>query len=74
MDVKRRPHLRTANAAHYIGVSRSALAKWRMNREGPLYHRCGRRIIYYYQDEIDEWLAECDKGRPAAKSRCRRTR
>ena len=56
-----RERLRAVAAAKYMGVSRSTLAKWRMKGEGPPYHRCGPRIVYYFQDEIDVWLAECDR-------------
>ena len=56
-----RERLRAIEAAQYLRVSRSTLAKWRMNGEGPTYHRCGPRIVYYYRDEIDSWLAECDR-------------
>ena len=52
--------LRAVEAAQYLCVSRSTLAKWRMNGIGPQYHRCGPRIVYYLQHEIDAWLAECD--------------
>lgn len=53
--------LRAKEAAAYLSVSGSTLAKWRMNNLGPKYHRCGPRIVYYYQDEIDVWLAACDR-------------
>jgi predicted DNA-binding transcriptional regulator AlpA len=53
--------LRAVQAAAYLTVSRSTLAKWRMNGAGPPYHRCGPRIVYYYRNEIDAWLAECDQ-------------
>jgi len=56
-----RERIRAAIAAIYLGVSRSTLAKWRMRGEGPAYHRCGPRIVYYFKDEIDAWLAECDR-------------
>ena len=58
-------------AAQYLRVSRSTLAKWRMTGEGPSYHHCGPRLIYYYQHEIDAWLAACDaNSRPrSAKAR-----
>lgn len=56
-----RQRMRAAAAAHYIEVSVSTLAKWRMKRIGPPYHHCGPRIVYYYQDEIDAWLIECDR-------------
>jgi excisionase family DNA binding protein len=56
-----RDRLRAVEAARYLRVSRSTLAKWRMKGEGPPYHRCGPRIVYYYRDEIDAWLADCDR-------------
>ncbi len=56
-----RKKIRAARAAEYLEVSRSTLAKWRMNGKGPPYHRCGPRIVYYYLEEIDAWLAECDR-------------
>lgn len=54
--------LRAVDAANQLCVSRSTLAKWRMNGFGPRYHRCGPRIVYYIQQEIDAWLAECDRS------------
>jgi predicted DNA-binding transcriptional regulator AlpA len=50
-------------AAQYLRVSRSTLAKWRKTGEGPPYHHCGPRLIYYYQHEIDAWLSACDKDK-----------
>jgi predicted DNA-binding transcriptional regulator AlpA len=49
------------DAAAYLRLSRSTLAKWRMKGEGPPFHRCGRRLIYYLKGEIDAWLASCDR-------------
>jgi predicted DNA-binding transcriptional regulator AlpA len=63
-----RQRLRAAVAANYLGVSRSTLAKWRMRDQGPTYHRCGPRIVYYYQDEMDAWLDACDRREASAKS------
>lgn len=60
--------LRSDETAARIGVSISTLAKWRMRREGPPFHRCGPRIIYYRPEEIEAWLAECDQ-RDASASR-----
>jgi predicted DNA-binding transcriptional regulator AlpA len=56
-----RKKVRAAQAAGYIGVGRSTLAKWRMNGKGPPYHRCGPRIVYYYINEIEAWQDECDR-------------
>jgi predicted DNA-binding transcriptional regulator AlpA len=63
-----RQRLWASEAATYLQLSRSTLAKWRMKEEGPPYHRCGRRLIYYYRSEIDAWLASCD-GFPAEAKR-----
>lgn len=57
--------LRAVEAARYMRVSRSTLAKWRMYDEGPPYHRCGPRIVYYVKAEIDAWQVECDGARLA---------
>ena len=56
-----RVRLRAVEAAAYLGISRSTLAKWRMRDDGPPFHHCGPRIVYYFKDEIDAWLAECDR-------------
>ena len=53
--------LRAVEAAQYLCVSRSTLAKWRMNGAGPPYHHCGPRIVHYLRHEIDNWLADCDR-------------
>jgi predicted DNA-binding transcriptional regulator AlpA len=60
-----RQRLKAVEAAKYLQVSRSTLSKWRMKREGPPSHRCGPRLVYYFRDEIDHWLEECD-GAPSA--------
>jgi excisionase family DNA binding protein len=49
--------LRAEEAANYLRVSSSTLAKWRMRREGPPYERCGSRVILYDRAELDAWLA-----------------
>lgn len=69
MSADNRKKLRTAQAAGYLGISRSTLAKWRMAGRGPVYHRCGPRIVYYYQDEIDAWQVECDRKENKGKGR-----
>ncbi len=55
-------------AARHLRVSRSTLAKWRMNGMGPPFHRCGPRLVYYFKHEIDDWLIRCDGQKsPAAR-------
>ena len=51
---------RPKQAAQYLHLSVSTLAKWRMRSYGPPYHHCGQRIVYYVRCEIDTWLATCD--------------
>jgi predicted DNA-binding transcriptional regulator AlpA len=67
MDASHRKRVRAKDAAAYLEVSRSTLAKWRMNGHGPRWHRCGPRIVFYLQDEIDAWLRECDQHQPKAR-------
>ena len=58
--------LRAIEAANYLRVSRSTLAKWRMSRTGPPFHRLGPRLVYYFQHEIDAWLDVCDDAEGSA--------
>jgi hypothetical protein len=66
MSSPKTERLRAGEAARYLRVSVSTLAKWRLKTAGPPYHRCGPRIVYYFKDEIDVWLAECDRRDPRA--------
>lgn len=56
MDEERR-RLRPEEAARYIGVSVSTLAKFRMSGEGPAYIKVGQRVVLYDTAEIEDWLA-----------------
>jgi predicted DNA-binding transcriptional regulator AlpA len=58
-----RIRLRAKKAAEYMGVSPSTLAKWRMRNDGPPFHRCGPRIVFYLLQEIDAWQEKCDSAR-----------
>lgn len=60
MSSEQGARLRAIEVANYLRVSRSTLAKWRMSRTGPPFHHCGPRLVYYFQHEIDAWLAACD--------------
>ncbi|RWA80456.1 helix-turn-helix domain-containing protein [Mesorhizobium sp.] len=50
------PTLRTTEAARYIGVAPSTLAKLRMRGEGPAYSKAGKRVVVYRTIDIDDWL------------------
>jgi predicted DNA-binding transcriptional regulator AlpA len=42
-------------AARFVGLSESTLAKLRLNGNGPVYCKLGRRVVYRPRD-LDEWL------------------
>ena len=42
-------------AARYVGLSESTLAKLRLNGNGPMYCKLGRRVVYRPED-LDQWL------------------
>ena len=52
--------LRAPEAATYLGMSQSTLAKMRLRGDGPAYSKAGPRIVIYNLKDIDDWLA---KGR-----------
>jgi predicted DNA-binding transcriptional regulator AlpA len=45
----------TIEAARFVGLSESTLAKLRLNGNGPVYSKLGRRVVYRVAD-LDEWL------------------
>lgn len=51
-----KPRLRSREAAAYLGISGSTLAKGRMTGNSPPYTKIGR-IVVYDRNDIDEWLA-----------------
>lgn len=48
--------LDTAEAALYLRLSRSCLAKWRCAGGGPGYILVGRKVVYAVSD-LEAWLA-----------------
>lgn len=42
-------------AAQYVGLSESTLAKLRLNGNGPVYCKLGRRVVYRPAD-LEQWL------------------
>jgi predicted DNA-binding transcriptional regulator AlpA len=50
------PKVITAKAAaHFVGLSESTLAKLRLNGNGPIYCKLGRRVVYRPAD-LERWL------------------
>jgi predicted DNA-binding transcriptional regulator AlpA len=44
-----------SEAARLLGLSESTLAKLRLNGNGPIYCKLGRRVVYRPAD-LEEWL------------------
>jgi hypothetical protein len=42
-------------AARFVGLSESTLAKLRLNGNGPIYCKLGRRVVYRTVD-LEDWL------------------
>ncbi|MDX2143212.1 MAG: helix-turn-helix domain-containing protein [Rhodospirillaceae bacterium] len=51
-------HLRAKDAAAYIGLSASTLAKMRMRGDGPTYAKAGPRVVIYCRADLDAWLTQ----------------
>jgi predicted DNA-binding transcriptional regulator AlpA len=47
--------LLSKDAAQFVGLSESTLAKLRLNGNGPIYCKLGRRVVYRPAD-LEEWL------------------
>ena len=45
----------TKIAARFVGLSESTLAKLRLNGNGPVYCKLGRRVVYRPSD-LEQWL------------------
>ena len=48
--------LNPAQAAAYLGIAVSTLAKWRVAGSGPPFHRPRPRIVRYLRSELDAWF------------------
>lgn len=51
--------LRAPEAANYIGLSESTLAKRRLYGRPPAFLNLGGRAIGYAIDDLDAWLKSC---------------
>lgn len=48
--------LRVPEAAEYLNLSPSTLAKMRLRGDGPPYLKAGRRIVLYDVGDLEAWL------------------
>ncbi len=48
--------LRAPQAAAYVGLSPSTLAKMRLRGDGPVYSKAGPRVVIYERADLEAWL------------------
>ena len=48
--------LRAPDAARFLGLSTSTLAKMRFRGDGPVYAKAGARVVVYDLDDLNAWL------------------
>lgn len=48
--------LRPAEAARYLGLAKSTLAKMRVSGEGPCFNQLTKRAVAYDVRQLDSWL------------------
>jgi len=58
--------LRAPQAAAYVGLSPSTLAKMRLRGDGPMYSKAGPRVVIYDKADLDAWL-ESQKRRSTSE-------
>lgn len=49
--------MRAPEAADYLGLSASTLAKMRLRGDGPAYSKAGRKVVLYDMASLDSWFA-----------------
>jgi len=59
--------LDTKNAAAYLGLSDKTLAMMRCQGTGPRFIKRGR--VFYYQEDLDAWLAQAERVTSTAQAR-----
>jgi hypothetical protein len=59
--------LDTKNAAVYLGLSEKTLAMMRYQGNGPRFIKRGR--VFYYQEDLDAWLAQAARVTSTAQAR-----
>lgn len=48
--------IRAPEAAKFLGLSTSTLAKMRLRGDGPTFVKCGRRAVTYCVTDLTAWL------------------
>ena len=59
--------LGTKNAAAYLGLSEKTLAMMRCQGTGPRFIKRG--WVFYYQEDLEAWLAQAERVTSTAQAR-----
>jgi len=51
-------YLRTRDAADYVGLAPSTMAKMRLYGTGPEFIKAGARVVLYARETLDRWLSD----------------
>lgn len=49
--------LRPDEAAYFLGLSPSTLAKMRLRGDGPPYAKLGKRVVVYDLNDLEKWAS-----------------
>ena len=60
--------MRPRDAARFIGIAVSTLARMRTRGKGPPFSKPGSRIVIYDRMHIEQWLRECLRGSRTSKT------
>ena len=52
--------------ADELGVTKSALAKWRTDGDGPPFCKLGHKVVRYPRSGIEAWKSACMRSRTVA--------
>ncbi len=51
-------HIRTAEAALFLGLSPKTLGNWRVRRVGPAWSKAGARAVVYRVGDLIAWVEQ----------------
>lgn len=60
--------MRVDEAARYVGLAASTLAKMRVRGDGPRYAKAGKRICVYDQIDLEDWIRSGARRSTSARS------
>ncbi len=58
MDNQKSIFMSAKEAAEYLGVTKSHMARMREWKIGPKWYNIGLKLIKYKQSDVDEWIEE----------------